>query len=392
MKVNTKYKVLQGLYWMLYVLLGGFCVFYLTGRGLAPKEIGTMTAVFGLLSAAFQYYFARFVDAHREITFRRVLTVMGVCLFGIFALLLVPTGKGAVIVIFGLGIFLLNAMLPFVNQIAFYYMERNIYADFGSSRGIGSLTFACLSFVLGKLTKEGNIRVIPQIGMGIMVLFVLVVLSFPVFMIPTDQEKMPEGTNVSMRDFIKKYPSFILMMIGCICLMSFHNIGTAYLLPMIENVGGTTENLGNALFMAAILEIPIMLGFTKILKKFEVERILIFSGVAFTLKALCFYSAKGIGLIYLGQTLQMVSFALNCPATVYYSDKVMEEKDKLTGQALMGMTGILGNVFGAFIGGLILSESGVKAMALFGIVIAACGTVVSFMALLRSRKMQKQSK
>ena len=386
MKINTKYKILQGLYWMLYVLLGGFCVFYLTGRGLSPKEIGTMTAVFGLLSAVFQYYFARFVDAHSALSFRRVLSVMGTALMAVFALLLLPTGKLAAVLIFGMGVFILNAMLPFVNQIAFYYARRGLYADFGSSRGIGSLMFACLSFVLGRMTCGGNIRIIPQTGIVIMGLFIFTVETFPISDIPEEQSCMAEAESLSMRHFIKKYPAFFLMMLGCTGLMAFHNIGTAYLLPMIENVGGTTENLGNALFMAAILEIPIMLGFTRLLKMFDVEKILIFSGLAFTLKALCFYSAKGMGLIYLGQTLQMLSFALNCPATVYYSDKVMEEKDKLTGQALMGMTGILGNVLGAFFGGLILSESGVKAMTLFGVIIAACGTGLTGLSLLRSKK------
>ena len=74
--------------------------------------------------------------------------------------------------------------------------------------------------------------------------------------------------------------------------------------------------------------------------------------------------------------MQMGSFALYIPASVYYVNEVMEEQDKFKGQALMTGTNTLGGMIGSLLGGFLIDHAGVAVMNLAGLIMAVSGAVL----------------
>lgn len=148
------------------------------------------------------------------------------------------------------------------------------------------------------------------------------------------------------------------------------------MIQIITNVGGTSADLGRLLAIAAITEIPVMFLFSIIVKHVKSSVLLIISGIFFALKAFGYFAAVNIALMTVAAVMQMGSFALYIPASVYYVNEVMEEQDKFKGQALMTGTNTLGGMIGSLLGGFLIDHAGVAVMNLAGLIMAVSGAVL----------------
>ena len=78
LSINNRYKVLQGLFWMLYCVGSGFISLYLQGRGLGTAGIGTATALFGILAALLQPMLGSLCDRSNRLTWRSMVLMLSV--------------------------------------------------------------------------------------------------------------------------------------------------------------------------------------------------------------------------------------------------------------------------------------------------------------------------
>lgn len=168
----------------------------------------------------------------------------------------------------------------------------------------------------------------------------------------------------------------MLTLVGITFLFTFHNMNNSYLIHIITNVGGSSSDLGKALAVAAVTELPVMFLFSRLARRFPSSTLLMVSGVVFALKAAICMLASHMTLLYASQLLQMGSFALYMPASVYYVNHTMDDRDKFKGQAVMTGTNTLGGVFGSLLGGFLIDSAGVPAMNAAGFGLAACGCVL----------------
>jgi len=142
---------------------------------------------------------------------------------------------------------------------------------------------------------------------------------------------------------------------------------------------GTNNYLGlynNGSSIAAILELPVMLSFTKIITKYHNASLLKLAGLFFTLKAVITLLSSTVGMIYFAQSFQMLSYAIFIPGSIYYVNKVIDKSDMVKGQAFTTAATTLGGVGGSLIGGLILSFASVTTMLVIGVVISLAGTLI----------------
>lgn len=122
-------------------------------------------------------------------------------------------------------------------------------------------------------------------------------------------------------------------------------------------------------------EIPVSSVFHNV-KHVKSSVLLIISGIFFALKAFGYFAAVNIALMTVAAVMQMGSFALYIPASVYYVNEVMEEQDKFKGQALMTGTNTLGGMIGSLLGGFLIDHAGVVVMNLAGLIMAVSGAVL----------------
>lgn len=388
MKLNTRklmmqYCILQGAYWSSFCVIYAFATVFLLSRGFESSMIGVIIATGNILGVVLQPMVASIADRSEKISLHKLTAILSVIMILLLVLLyFVPNGLLAVAVLFLLTDTFLQVIQPLVNSVSVYYVNQGVSVDFGAARGIGSLSYAAASYVLGIAVEKFGTRSILVAGILVALVLLVTVLSMPVLSSSAasqPKEKEPEQNDAGLLVFAGRYKNFMLTLAGITLLFTFHNMNNAYLIKVIENVGGTSADMGRMLSIAAVTELPIMFLFSKISKHFKSSTLLMVSGVFFAIRAAGFMLAGNVMIMYLVAMLQIGSFALYIPSSVYYVNETMLDQDKFKGQAVMTATNTLGGVFGSLFGGFLIDNAGVGAMntACFGM--AAAGAVLVFL-------------
>ncbi|MCQ2506145.1 MAG: MFS transporter [Lachnospiraceae bacterium] len=415
--INHKYIALQGLFWMIYCVGVGFISMCLQNNGLNNGEIGVVTASFGLVSAVLQPALGRICDKHPEVTWKKMLLILSVPIFFICILETFFQGKFWGIFCVGTLIFLVNTIMPFLNAALSDYQGQDIYVNFGIARGTGSFTFAVLAVIIGQISLNFGTKAVSVSGIVVSVLFILVVLSLPCKPLNLVSKETAENSekvttesgekaaiesseNVTIKSgentaskskvkiakkageksFIRKYPSFIVMFVAFIFSSTSHNLLGTYLLQFMQSIGGTNDQFGIAIAVQAVVEVPVLFLFAKIVKKISARNLMLIATIGYGCKAVWYALTGSIVMVYFVQITQMISFAIFASASVYYTLKAIKKEDQVTGQAMMTSIMVIGSVLGSLIGGMLIDNFGMRAMLNVNMVIAAIGIVLAFIS------------
>ena len=370
LSINTRYKAMQGLFWMLFCVSSGFISLYMQGRGLGEAGIGTVTALFGILAALLQPVLGGITDRSRRLTWRRMILTLAIPYLLICIVMPFIPGAWAGAIFMGLLILLGNTMMPFINSAHFYYSHAGEYINFGVARGIGSGLYALLALIIGFLAEKYGIEMVPISGILIVFLFILVV-----FRMPSNDEPVEKATRQKtlQKGFLLRYPAFTFMLLACLLMLTSHNVPNTFLLQIIQYLGGNSSQLGIALAIQAVVEVPVLFGFSKLLKHFRPRSMMLTAAIGFALKALMYAISTSVLMVYIIQIAQMISFALFVSASVFYTSEIIAKEDQTTGQAYMTSMIAVGTVLGSLAGGWILELSGMTAMLSVNVVIAMVG-------------------
>ena len=138
--------------------------------------------------------------------------------------------------------------------------------------------------------------------------------------------------------------------------------------------------MGTVMAICALVELPTLFVFGKMLKLARVDVWFRLCTVFFTLKSLMTLLVGSIPALYAVQFLQLLGWALIVVASVYYVNGIMEKTDAIKGQAYFTMTYTLGSVIGALVGGMFIDWRGVNAMLIFATAVSAVGMLIVFLA------------
>ncbi|MDO4188442.1 MAG: MFS transporter [Lachnospiraceae bacterium] len=381
--VNIKYMFIQGFFWMSYCIATGFVSLYLLGDGATNVEIGIVTALFGAISAIAQPVLGRICDKSEKVSWKNMMLV---CVFIELILCICMcfiSGRLFSCIFIGSLILVANLCMPFVNSSLFYYKSNDININFGIARGIGSGSYALLALIIGNLVVIYGTKTVPAVGILITIGFILVILMMP-YDARLDNSSLNASDNSnkkSIKDFVKKYPSFFTMLVGFIFLATTHNIVMTYLLQIIQSVGGNSEHLGVTIAIQAGVEIPVLFLSGFFIKKYSAKSLMVFAAFGYVIKAALFYAAGSVISIYFVGLAQMISFAIFASASVYYTGETVYEEDRTVGQSLMTSVVAIGTVLGNLIGGLLLDMYGIRNMLLTNTIIGIIGLVIVLLSL-----------
>lgn len=388
MKLNTRklmiqYCILQGSYWASFCVIYAFATVFLLSRGFESSMIGVIIAAGNILGVILQPMVASIADRSEKISLHKLTAMLSVIMILLLVLLyFVPNGLLAVAVLFLLTDTFLQVIQPLINSVSVYYVNQGVSVDFGSARGIGSLSYAAASYILGIVVEKFGTRSILMAGILVALVLLVTVLSMPVLSSSAASrlgEKEPEQNDAGLIVFAGRYKNFMLTLAGITLLFTFHNMNNAYLIKVIENVGGTSADMGRMLSIAAVTELPVMFLFSRISKHFKSSTLLMVSSAFFAIRAAGFMLAGNVMTMYLAAMLQIGSFALYIPSSVYYVNETMLDQDKFKGQAVMTATNTLGGVFGSLFGGFLIDNAGVGTMNTVCFAMAAAGAVLVFL-------------
>lgn len=352
--LSVRYGTIQGCYWMGYAALMGYASVYLLEKGFTNTQIGLLTAVGCIVSAVLQPALASYADRPESPSVRTML--LGANLIQLVLIIsLAATAESSSMVartlLYGASITMLMLMIPFVNSLGMETIRQGEELDYGIGRGMGSVAYAIASWLLGRLTASFGADMIPIWAIALTILFLACVFRFPFKKDGKKAEAEKEETGA-------------------------HSLINSFNYQIAMAKGGGSGEMGNAMTISAVSELPTMFLFGYLLKKKSSVFWFRLSGLFFVLKSIGTFLAFNIPTYYAAQPFQMFGWALINVACVYYVDGIMEPQDSIKGQAYMAMTITAGNVMSSLFGGWLIDAAGVGAMLICASLAAFIGWLI----------------
>lgn len=376
-KLNRYFCLLQASIFCMMAIHSGFFSLMLSQQGVSKMELGRIAAVTGAASLVAQPLLGLISDRWRA---ERLLYAVGAVLAPLAYYNIQHTTRlgliafwAALFVGFSLGAQILSTGWIAALNAAGHKL------DFGFSRGVGSLSFALGSVVIG--------QAINRFGMGCLPVLLAVfglTLAAAAFLLPRPQRARPAqgadapraaGFGEAMRELVKTRPYVLLVLcsfLGNLPSGAF----TTYFSVFFSQEGGSASLLGIALFVLAIVEVPVMLNYRRLERRFGVETLLVVSMLGYGLKNLCLALAPSLPFIVACLLLQAAGLALAIPASQSMIAKITDTACCATAQCLWSSLGEgLGMIASSLFCSWLVSFSSIRTVfavtSLFGFAAAA---------------------
>lgn len=387
-KLNIKYAFTQGLYWMIYCVFLGYASVYLLDKTYTNTQIGFIMATGFLCSILLQQIVAAYTDRSNKVT---VLTVTLFCIafLLLFSIVLLAVSRKSPLLTFAFICISIVIMLlqPLINSINFYLVHRGITMNFGVARSFGSLFYAIISALLGIALVTKSTDFIPKTGMILLALFFVLLLSLffdDKKLVSLSKEKEADTSlqeHFSIKDFCYQYRFFFLFLLGGLGMFFGHTTINNYCYQICLHVGGNSADLGNIQAFSAILELPAMIFFSQLNKRFGCRKLLQIAAFFFSVKILITLFAGSVLFLYISMIFQMFAFAVYIPGSVHFVDEIMSSKDAVKGQAFVTGMITLANLLASILGGFLIDNFGISVMLTVGTIATLFGTIVSISVL-----------
>ena len=385
--LTLNYVAIQIGMWAMYAPLMGYTSVFLLAKGFSNTEVGIISGLGCIISAVLQAMVSSYADRENSKSVKALL-IMFTALQIALAVVLLAIGNNFVLaigVIFGALIAIMQLMVPLTNSMAMEMMNQGKLINYGAARGAASMVYAILVNTMGAFAKGNNLSIVPIATMLSAAILLVGTVLFPFKKAPGSvEEELKSETDT--RPFLVKYPKVALFVIGAICAYVGHNLINVFLFQIVSLKGGNHVNMGVCLSLAAVFEIPVMFGFAYLVAKRDSSTWVRVGGVGIMLKIILTLLVPDMISLYIVQICQLFGFATFVVATVYYANQVVEECDRVKGQAYMTMANTLGIVFASMLGGVLIDIYGTNGMMIVGSVITVVGTVLIFLSTMKNKE------
>ena len=393
-RFNLQYAGIHGTYWLYYGVICSFASVFLLDRGYSNTEIGIILAVGNIFAVLLQPIMGDLADRSRRISFFGFMEMMTALLMVLTVFLLVLQKKsGLLMFVYVMAFGWMNIVQPFCNAMNRKLSETGVYINFGACRAIGSLTYSIMCFFLGSLVERFGVNVLPVTGEVVLILFmtaiVIVAKSFRRAMAEKSDgtKSAASGSSaanaasgdeeeINLPMFVKRNKMFLVLCLGVLGLYYTNSVLNTYMAQIAESVGGDNGDIGRIFSILALMEIPTMMFFDRINKRFRTRTLMKFSAVAFVFWILICFLAENVMTLILAQFIQPFSFALFLPSIVRFIDDIMSKGEAVKGQTMFTTTTTMAAVFASLIGGVILDAAGPKMLTLTAACVTALGAAV----------------
>ncbi|WP_314775617.1 MFS transporter [uncultured Solobacterium sp.] len=381
-QLNIEYFSLQSLFWMTYCMVVGFSVTYLLSCGYSNSEAGYILASANICALILQPFFADLADRSKKINAMTIflvsIEIIFVCSIGLF---FIGVRSLILTLIYVVMITLANAVIAFLTSIQFLMDTSKSKINFGLCRAGGSLCFAILSALMGIMIERIGMKSIP------LALFIITLLIIGLCIFITRHSingnikavlTLEKKRSSSLFVFFKENPRFMILSIAMLFIYYAHAFITNFTISIVRNVGGDNREMGYLIAFMALMELPGMIGFKEISRRFKVSSLLLFSMIMFSFKAIIVWLSPSLMTLTFGFALQVVSFAIYIPASVQYANIIIDEKDTVKAQMMFNLMQTGGAVFSSIIGGWLIDFSGISHALLVGAILSCIGTMIAF--------------
>ncbi len=380
--LTARYALIQTFLWAEFGFMFSYGNQYLTERlHLTDTAAGLVLGIATGLSFLLQPPLTALAERTET---RRVLVLAAGCSAACALATLLPLGTAATVVLFALACVALQVMPSFSNALGMAGIRSGQTINFGLARGIGSTCFGLGARAAAPLIGWMGRQAIPLSG-AVMALGVAVsVLLFPA----ADGQRAVQSAEKpdNAREFLRGNRRFLVLLVGIVLIYIGHNALSNCMFRIAQSkipdgaVDAATDLQGTALLIAALVELPTMFLFTRLLRRVRCDVWLVLSGAFMTLRlALTWLVPSAVGLC-LAQVTQMLGYALLAVSSVYYVGTVIDRRNVVKGQTYLGSANTLGCLLAYVLGGVLIDGTGVNGMLIFCLVLSVVGLVLTLLS------------
>lgn len=385
--LNLKYALINCFYFFLVCGTAGFANNYLQYKGLDTSVIGILLTLVNIIALIGQTTMAPIVDKSKKWNEKKyILFTLAIAIVCYALMMFIPGESAFMMVLAVVGFACASIGIPYLNSIAFIYEKVGFKINYGLGRGVGSAAYAIAALIIGQLINFKDASILP---IWLLIMAVLDVIVIATLQVPEDEEEtkeVKEESKVSYTAFFKKYSNIMLVVLALILLFFTHMLINNYMINIVEAIGGDAGSQGTATFIQALVELPPMFAFVYLLKKFRIDTLMIVAAISWAIKDILILIAPNMTVYYFAMILQMFSYAIVVPASVYFADQYIDSEDRNQGQTIMGAAGTIGGLLASFIGGILLSVLSVRATLYVGMAVAVLGAILMVVGVHNLRK------
>lgn len=374
---TVPYAFVHMMLWALYGFLFSYANPYLTNRlHMSDTAAGLVLGIATGIAFLLQPILTAVVD-RTKLNVRHVSVFCALFTTVSAMLTLLPVGKTTTMLLFAAACVSLQTLPSFANALGMEGIRSGQKINFGLARGLGSVFFGLGCRIAAPLIAEFGMHAVPASGAICAAFLALAVLTFP----HGDRLAVQESTRpTSAKEFFRENPKFIGLLIGVVLLYIGHNAlsNCMYRIAQSKLAAGAdeaaiTDVQGTALMIAAVVELPMMFLFTRLVKKVRCDIWLILSAVFMTLRLILTLLLPAATGLYLAQLAQMLGYALFAVASVYYVGTVVSKRNVVKGQTYLGSGNTLGCLLAYVLCGTLIDLIGVEKMLITGVVLSVIG-------------------
>ena len=251
--------------------------------------------------------------------------------------------------------------------------------SYGKIRAWGTASFVAVVILMGRLTHLYSINIIIPLILGGLLLQSFGSIKMP----PVSHERPQKKPPLSA---LAKKNILVFLVCGFLMLVS-HGTYYGFFSIHLENLGFDTTFIGFAWALASIAEITVMIGSTRLFKRFSLESVLVFSFFVACARWIMLFFASSATTVLLSQLLHAATYGAFHMASILYIDRVSPKGAKTIGQALNNsVTFGLGMMIGVFVNGYFFDMVGSRPLFIGSAVIAAAGGLILWPALKSTEK------
>jgi PPP family 3-phenylpropionic acid transporter len=343
----------------------------LKSKGMTEGSIGNIMMISSATVMLFQIVWAMLCSS--KITMKNILVV----LIAISIIFVIPLySKSSKFTVGFLVICLGASYVSLTSLINAWTVNRITCGDninFSASRGIGSLTYAFYSLLLGVVIDRIGIQVLPYIF-----ILQLLILLLTVYYSKKDihKKEISKTDNIlKIKKIIKNKDLVAFYIVISFSFIPFGVNGSFYPLLSYE-IDKSTTIVGAGFFVMAISESFVMLKINKF-RKVNKVKLLIFGMSVMGVKNILLGISTNAYSLVLYQLLQSISTGLVFPLAVLYIDEISSHETTVLAQSIYSALSIgLGSMLGSLLGSLISDTLGLHSAFVISGVIALIAAFV----------------
>lgn len=375
-QVERRYAAVQGTYWAANCTLRGLTAVFLTYHGFRDAQIGYTSSLIYCLTITLSLLLSAWADRHPNSPLKRTITGLFLCGLAAAAVLYaLPVPMLMLMLVYALNCCFHNCADSILNALMMQYVDNGIPARYGWPRGVGSITYATMAWVLGVLMERYTPDIILPIFLGLCGLSLLALAFLPD---PGPRKLREKQAKVSYVHMLKNNPTLVLLLVACILSGMGQTSATTFLIRVVEKLGGTSKELGVAMFIQAGVELPMMFASGWLLKRFSARGLLVLSFFSSGLRLVMLRFAPNLPVLYGIMFFSMFCFGIYGFASVLFVNSIAGPQEKVRAQSLLSLcyTGGIGGILGNLLAGVLIGPLGVDRVLVLSAALCMAGAGV----------------